>query len=403
MKKTRVLQVIDQLGTGGAESLQYALAAAVDRGRFEWHVCALRKSTESLRVHQDLLKIEVPVSILDQKHVYDPRALLKLVRYIHRHRIDIVHTHLAGADILGRVASFLTGRPVVSSIHLLEGDLLDAPARRQLLLKITARWMCQRIVVVAENMRQDAADWLGLPLSRIEAIPNGVDTARFRRRANIDGVAVKRALIGGGHPLVVSVARLFPQKGHGDLIAAAGIVASSLPGVRFAFIGDGPSRAEIMSRIEAQGLTGVVLLLGARDDIPDILAASDVFALSSLQEGLPVAVLEAAAAGCPIVATDVGGVPEIIRDGTTGLLVRPGDPQAMADAILALLGAPHRARELAAAAQALVEREYSTEAWAKKWETLYLQEVRRRPGAAGGARSRGSRRASGGVATKPEQ
>jgi glycosyltransferase involved in cell wall biosynthesis len=403
MKKTRVLQVIDALGTGGAESLQYTLAASIDRRRFDWHVCALRKSRESLKVHQDLLKIGIPVSILDQKHVYDARALLKLVRYIRRNRIDIVHTHLAGADILGRVAGFLTGRPVVSSIHLLEGDLLDAPARRQLLLKITARWLCRRIVVVAENMRQDAANWLGLPLSRVEAIPNGVDTARFRRPHGFDTAAIKRALIGGDHPLVVSVARLFPQKGHGDMVTAAGLVASSLPGVRFAFIGDGPSRADIIRRIEAQGLKEVVLVLGTRGDIPEVLAASDVFALSSLQEGLPVAVLEAAAAGCPIIATRVGGVPEIVRDGTTGLLVPPGDPKAMADAILSLLNDPHRAQELARAAQTLVEREYSTEAWARKWETLYSQEVRRKARAAGGKRSSNGRGASGSPATKAEQ
>ncbi|MDQ3927789.1 MAG: glycosyltransferase, partial [Chloroflexota bacterium] len=385
------------------ESLQYTLAASIDRERFDWHVCALRKSRESMKVHQDLLKIEVPVTVLDQEHVYDARALLKLVRYIRRHRIDIVHTHLAGADILGRVAGFLTGRPVVSSIHLLEGDLLDAPARRQLLLKLTAHWMCRRIVVVAENMRQDAADWLGLPLSRVEAIPNGVDTARFRRPANFDAAAVKRALTGGEHALVVSVARLFPQKGHSDLEAAAGIVASALPGVRFAFLGDGPSRADIESRIEAQGLEEVVLLLGTRGDIPDILAAGDVFALSSLQEGLPVAVLEAAAAGCPIIATGVGGVPEVVKDGSTGILVRPGDPQGMADAILGLLAAPHRARELALAAQALVAREYSTEAWSRKWEALYLQEVRRRSRAVGGERSRTPRRARGSASPQSEQ
>jgi glycosyltransferase involved in cell wall biosynthesis len=247
-----------------------------------------------------------------------------------------------------------------------------------MLLKVTARFMCRRIVVVADNMRQDAADWLGLPLSRVEAIPNGVNTAKFQRRKNIDPVKLKGDLIGGNFPLVVSIARLFPQKGHGDLITAAGIVTSALPGVRFAFVGDGPSRPELVSAIEARGLNGTVLLLGTRNDIPDILAAADVFALSSLQEGLPVAVLEAAAAGCPVVATSVGGVPEIIEDGTTGLLVPPGDPQAMADAILAMLTEPQRARQLATAAKKLVEREYSTEAWSKKWEALYVQEVRRR-------------------------
>ncbi|MDQ3704901.1 MAG: glycosyltransferase [Chloroflexota bacterium] len=385
MGRIRVLQLIDQLGTGGAESLQYTLAASIDRKRFAWHVCALRKSDESLKVHQDLLKIGVPVSILDQKNVYDVRALLKLVRYIHRYRIDIIHTHLAGADILGRVAGFLTRRPVVSSIHLLHGDLLDAPARRQLLLKITARWMCRRIVVVADSMRQETAEWLGLPLTRVETIVNGVDTTKFQRE-NIDPVEVKRSLVGGDYPLVVSIARLTAQKGHSDLVTAAGIVASAVEGVRFAFVGDGPLRADLASRIEAQGLSDTVLLLGTRDDIRHILAASDVFALSSLQEGLPVAVLEAAAAGLPIVATGVGGVPEVIRDGTTGLLVQPGDPQAMADAIIALLTAPRRARELAAAAKELVEREYSTQAWSRKWEALYLQEVRRRRRRRGRAR-----------------
>jgi glycosyltransferase involved in cell wall biosynthesis len=380
-KKVAVLQLIDQLGTGGAEILQSTLAASIDRDRFDWHVITLRPAADVLpRVEVELREMGVPLNVLNQRKAYDLRAVLRLNRYIRRNKIDIIHTHLEGADIVGGIAGLLARKPVVSTVHLLHSDIVGSSAAHRLMLKVTARWLCKRIAVVAESMREDTAKWLGVPLRKVVAIPNGVDTTRFHTGPGLDRTAVKRSLAGGdgNYPLVINVARLFPQKTQEYLIKAARIVLASVPKVRFAIVGTGPREAEIATLIHEEGLDDKVFLAGRRDDVPDVLAAADLFALSSMQEGLPVALLEALAAACPVVSTDVGGVSEIVRHNVTGLLVPPSDPEALAAAIVEMLSDPKRARSLALKGQELVQREYSMQAWGRKWQALYLQVLRRR-------------------------
>jgi glycosyltransferase involved in cell wall biosynthesis len=380
-KKVAVLQLIDQLGTGGAEILQSTLAASIDRDRFDWHVITLRPPGDVLpRVEVELREMGVPISVLNQKNVYDLRAVIWLNRYIRRHEIDIIHTHLEGADIVGGVAGLLARKPVVSTVHLSHNDIVGSSAAHKFLLKVTARWLCKRIAVVAESMREETAEWLGVPLRKVIAIPNGVDTGRFRVSPGLDRPAIKRTLAGGDgqYPLVINVARLFPQKSQEYLVRAAKTVLSSVPEARFAIVGNGPREAEITGLVHEEGLDDRFFLAGRRDDVPDVLAAADLFALSSMQEGLPVALLEALAAGCPVVSTDVGGVSEIIRHNVTGLLVPPANPEALASAIVEMLSDPKRARSLAAKGQELVQREYSMQAWGRKWQVLYLHVLGRR-------------------------
>src|SRR5207244_8498456 len=133
----------------------------------------------------------------------------------------IIHTHLLASDIMGRVAGFLTGRPVVSTVHNVRDDFDQEPLRRRLMERWTGRLMCSRIVVVSELLRRELAEWYGIPPGRLVAIPNGVDTESFRREPEFDRTAVKRALVGGDYPLVTNVARLVAQKGQSYLIQAA--------------------------------------------------------------------------------------------------------------------------------------------------------------------------------------
>lgn len=379
-KRIAVLQMIDHLGTGGAEMLQGTLASSIDRERFDWHVVTLRHPHDPVtpRVELELRALGVPISVLNQRKVYDLRAVWKLNRYIRRNKIHIIHTHLEGADIVGGVAGLLARKPVVSSVHLLHSDIVGSSSAHKFLLKLVARLLCKRIVVVAENMTGDTARWLGVPPGKVVAIPNGVDTDRFRVRPDFNLQAAKRTLAGGdgNYPLVINLARLFPQKAHEYLIKSARIVLQSVPDARFAIVGNGPREAELRSLIEDEGLGDRVFLAGRRDDVPQVLAAGDVFALSSVQEGLPLALLEALSAGCPVVSTDVGGVSEIIRHGVTGLLVPPADPEALAAGIVEMLSNPQRARSLAVEGQKLVKREYGMKSWARKWQALYLQVLR---------------------------
>jgi glycosyltransferase involved in cell wall biosynthesis len=364
------------MGNGGVEALLVTFAAGLDRRRFDLHLISLRQTPEQRLIRQ-VRALGVPVTQLHQRNAYDLPALLAVVRYIRRHHIDIIHTHLLAADVMGRMAGWLTGHPVVSTIHNNRTDLDEEPRRRQWLERWTARLMGRRLVVVSELLREEITAWFGLPPERVLTIANGVDTERFRRGPDFDRAAVRRKLTGGDYPLITNVARLTPQKAQHHLLAAAKLVLAACPDVRFVLVGEGPLRPALEAQAAALGLSERVIFAGFRPDVPDILAASEVFVLSSLWEGMPVALLEAMAAGCAAVATDVGGVGQVLRHEVTGLLVPPADPPALADALIRLCRDPATARQLGQAGQAWTTHEYGMRSWVGKWEALYLRELRR--------------------------
>jgi glycosyltransferase involved in cell wall biosynthesis len=371
-----VLQLIDQLGDAGAEQLLYTFAAGLDRDRFDLHVCALRPWSQP-RIVPAIRALGFPVIELDQHHAYDLPIMRDLVSYIRRERIDIIHTHLLAADIMGRVAGFITRRPVVSTIHNGRVDLDKEPLHRRMMERWSARLWCRRLIVVSTILRDEIAAWFGFRLGKVLAIPNGIDTSRFLPPPGFDAAAVKRDLLGGEYPMITNVARLTPQKAQRYLVEAAALIAPTHPDARFVIVGDGELRDEVDELVRAHDLTGKVIITGPRTDIPRILAASDVFVLSSLWEGMPLSLLEAMAAGCPAVATDVGGVSEVLKDGVTGLLVPPADAEALARAITDCLDNPTSARKRASAAQSMVLTQYDKTTMIRKWQAVYLHEVRR--------------------------
>jgi glycosyltransferase involved in cell wall biosynthesis len=370
MQKTRVLQIIDLLGPGGAEMLVMTLAEGIDRTRFDLHVCALRAAPQFPHA-QRLRAMGVPVLELRQRNAYDLPALRAIVRYVREAKIDVIHTHLLASDIMGRLAGFLTRRPVVSTIHNSRIDLDQEPARRRWLERGTARLLCKRLIVVSEDLREETARWFGLPPRKVVAIPNGVDVARFKPPADFDAAGVRRALLGGDYPLVVNVGRMVPQKGQMHLLDAFRTVANVRPDARLLLLGDGVERPNLEAKTRELGLEANVIFAGHRNDVERVLAASDVFVLSSLWEGLPVALLEAMAAGCAPVATAVGGVPGVLHEKELGVLVPPANPPALAESLLCLMNNPQVARRMGEAAQRWVAQHYSMEAWAGKLERLY--------------------------------
>ena len=200
----------------------------------------------------------------------------------------------------------------------------------------------------------------------IVTIANGLDLKRAPRTRT------------GGSPLVTTVANLRPGKGHEILIDAAAEVARRIPGVTFGLIGDGSRRAELEHYAASRGLSGVVRFEGHRSNVKEILANSDVFAFPSFMEASPNAVMEAMAAGIPVVATNVGGIPEVIVHGESGLLVPPADSRSLAEALVRVLSDSSMATRLGAAGRATVESRFGFERMVGEFEALYREQLAKR-------------------------
>jgi len=348
---TRVLYLITDLDVGGAERVLLEVVRRLDRERYRPAVCSLAPPGDLAR---EFDRLGVPVfglGMTGYRHLLRAGRLFALLR---RHRFDILHTHLCHANVLGRVVGRLAGVPVVvSTTHVAE------PRRWHLLLERGTASLVDRVVAVSEAVGRYMIEQARIPAEKVLVIRNGVDPSRFRVPR---GEFRQREGIPADRLLVTSVGRLHEQKGLGWLLEAARLVVSEWPEVRFLVVGEGPERKELLRLRDRAGLEEYVRFLGFRPDVPQILADSDVFVLPSLWEGLAIALLEAMAAGLPVVVTDVEGVREVVTDGETGLVVPPADAGALSSALGRLLSDPGLRKRLARAGRERVIRHFG---WGK--------------------------------------
>ena len=294
------------------------------------------------------------------------RGVPGLARYLRRQSPDLVHAHLSAplAAKWGLSAAVLARVPTVATVQLVPAFEPDLAARLQ--LRALAAGVDRYIAVSADIARQLSTRFRW-PAGKIEVVRNAVDLERFRRPRD----ERLRAELSGGRelPIVLTCARLDDSKGHPFLFRAA----AAIPEAIFALAGEGPLRAELEAEAAALGLADRVLFLGRRGDVPDLLASCDVFVLPSLYEGTSLAVLEAMAAGCPVVSSAIGGTDELIEDGVSGLLVAPGDAAALGAAIARLLGDPGLRASMSARAREHAEADFSREGMARRVERVYSQ------------------------------
>jgi len=292
------------------------------------------------------------------------RNLPAFVRSLMKRRPAVFHANLTWplACRYGLVAATLARVPaVVATVH----SHVEVPFSRSDIAKqaLIAAGV-DRYIAVSRDMRRHLIDTFHVPARKIEVVHNGISCEPFNMPHDPQSCD---SLTGSKRPLVLTVARLDAQKGHRYLLEAARL----LPGVQFALAGDGPERADLEEEARRLDVSEQVAFLGNRRDIPDLLACCDVFALPSLFEGLPIAVLEAMAAGKPVVATATGGTNEAVVAGKTGLMVPPRDPEALAAAIRTLLCDPARAARLAAAGRERVEKEFSLAEMVRRTTGIY--------------------------------
>ncbi len=347
------------------EQVIATLCRTVDPARFESSVLCLR---EEGPIAEELRAEQVPIlAIVSDPTRADYLASLKVARLLREVRPDVIHTHNTTALLFGVSGAKVAGVQWV--VHTDHSRVYPERPHIRLAEQFMSRWV-DRFVAVSDATADDIGRHIGIPRERILTVTNGIEGWRYRRP--IDRAAKRSELGIPVKAFVVGVAaRMVPQKGLDILLEALHQLRSRCPLVHVALAGNGVVEQELRDQAAALGLRDRVHFLGLRRDIPALLQALDAYVLPSLCEGLPMGLLEAMAAGRPIVASEVGGVGTAIQHEVSGLLVEGGQADQLAMAIERLVEQPQFARQLGAAAERTFTEQFSAEAMARRYESLY--------------------------------
>lgn len=364
----RIAHLIESDGPGGAERVLAHLASALQSAGAS-NVAFLPADGEGW-LARELRGSGVAIEHFRLERPASPACARGLEAAFRRHRIEVAHSHEFTMAVYGGWACWRTGIPQVVTMH---GSLYYAGRLRRRVALRAALALRGRTVAVSESLARRLHGDLWMPASKVAMIPNGVP------RVTPPSPTLREEL--GLHPadrLLVAVGNLYPVKGHRHLIDAVALLAARHPALHVAIAGRGAMEGELMAVARERGLADRVHLIGLRSDVPAVLAAADVFVLPSLSEGLPLALLEAMFAGRPIVASAVGEVSAALAHGVAGVLVPPGDPQALAAALDGVLSDPQRAGELGRAAVRRAAAEYDISRMVRRYVDLYEEALGRR-------------------------
>jgi glycosyltransferase involved in cell wall biosynthesis len=376
-RRYRVLHLITRLELGGAQQNTLYCAAHHDRERFEVELLAGAGGMldDEARGIADARVGLLPWLKHEIAPARDLEALVRLAAHFRMRRVDLVHTHSSKAGILGRFAARIAGVPaVVHTIHGWSFNPTQHAARRAAyvgLERMAAGWADRLVAVSARNREEGLRRGIGRP-DQYRVLHSGIDAALFRE-PGADRAQLRAELgFDESHLVVGAVACLKPQKAPLDLVRAIAVARAEEPRLRCFIAGDGELRPRLEALIRDEGLEGIVRPLGWRRDVPALLHAADLFLLTSLHEGLPRAVLQAMAAGVPVVATAVDGTPEVVEDGRTGLLVPPGRPDEAARALLRMAGDTRLRVRCVEEARRRLDRSFDIRAMVRDLDRLYL-------------------------------
>lgn len=364
----RVHILIDSLACGGAEMLLADLACVAPEAGLRLSVSYLHDLDRSPAA-QRLRRAGVEPDLVGVRRLLSPRSADRVVRHLADHGADVLHTHLGYADVLGGLASRRLGLPWVSTVHAMAWDRTPRERAQTGLAFAVRRLAAGRVIVVSESARRAYLARSSIDPSRVVVVRNGLAGRRVVGR----GRSVRAELgIDPADSVVVLTAPLRREKGHGLAFAALGALGPRVPRLRVLVLGGGPDAGYVSGLAAALGSN--VSMLGHRDDVMAVLDAADVVLHTPETDALPTTLIEAAAAGAPVVATAIGGIPEIVVHERTGLLLATDSrPGAVADALARVLGdSPLRTR-LGAAARARFELRFAADRWARRLRSIYVE------------------------------
>jgi glycosyltransferase involved in cell wall biosynthesis len=363
VKHVKVLQLISSGGYYGAENMLLNLCASQEAAGCQNSLLLFYNvHTPNVEFYERARSRGISVRMVHCKGRADWRAVRQIEEYIQEDAIDVVHTHGYKADLYGFLAAWRLGKPVVATCHNWVGGTTALGIYNHLdrlaLKKFSA------LAAVSDEVAQRLLD-SGVPAEKIKTIANGIDVQAFEHAQPLPVLSFTNEKVIG------IVARLDLQKGFEYLLRAVRELCNTFAGLRVVIVGEGPDRQTIEDMVKEYGLQTNVVLAGQHSDMPAVYAATDIFVLPSLNEGLPMTILEAMAASRPVVATRVGAIPKVINDGENGLLVNPRDIEGLRNAIASLLSDPERCHRMGEKAHDWVSRNYTSEAMALKYRQLY--------------------------------
>ena len=369
MKKIYVLHLMEDLKIGGAERVIADISEGLGRKDFEVSVWCI---TDGGEIAEELKENGVEVKILGIHSYYNPFKILKLSRLLRKAKPDIVHTHGYFASVIGRIAAKIAGvLVIINHVHSTYWDYKKRNFRMEKLLsRFTHKIICCSKAVEDFVSSQDV-----IKPEKTLVIYNGVAESRFSSSKNASSVKAQLG-IDSGDRVVGTVSSLAPHKGHEYLFQAAPLVLRASAHAKFLIVGDGILQDKLKEQVKDLSLSSAVIFTGTRKDIPEILSAVDVFVLpSSSREGLGISIIEAMAAEKPVVATDIGGIPEVVQNGETGLLVPPRDPEALAHAVIDLFQNPGKAEEMGRQGRIKFKQELTNKRMLREVENLYKASI----------------------------
>ncbi len=366
----RILYIVPRLRLAGTEKQVSLLAKNLDRNRFDVKVCTL---TELGPFADDIKKEGIEVFTTDIKSVYNPLIFWRLYRIIRKGRFDIVSTFLWEANVIGVISAKLARVSVIISSHRNIGTWKKT---RHVLLEKLANCLSNKIVAVSEAVRSYSIARDRMNPDKIVTIHSGIDYKRFDKfNFNISKLRQNFAL-GINSSIIGTIGTLASHKNHKDFLFAAKEVKREYNEAVFLIVGEGYLKNELEQLARDLGIENDVEFVGEREDIPQILSIMDIFVLPSALEGFSNVILEAMATGLPVVATNVGGIPELVVNKQTGILVPPDEPEELAKAIVDLLRDKNTSREMGKRGRERIEKYFGLEKMLGEYDALYQDLIR---------------------------
>ncbi|NTV29133.1 MAG: glycosyltransferase family 4 protein [Candidatus Omnitrophica bacterium] len=386
MKRLRVLHIITRLDPGGSTTNTLETVSRLDGDSYEVDLVAGRTTDPTGRAAEFIrergIRCTFVAELVRDVHPWlDILALLRLRRIIRRGRYDIVHTHSSKAGILGRWAAKWAGvRTIVHTPHghIFYGYFSALPTRVFILVERWTALITTRLIALTDRgIAEHLAHGVGRP-AQWSAVPSGIDLDGLVREIPASADCRRRIGAGAEEVVLVTVTRLEPIKGNHVLLEALAALEGKVHSTRLFVVGEGRARQVLEEQAARLGVAGRVVFVGFQDRVADYLVAADIFVLPSLNEGMGRAVLEAMACGRPVVASRVGGIPDLVEDGVQGFLVPPGDAVALARALGRLASEPELRSTMGQNAWSRATQKFSVEAMVNNISEIYLEAGRKR-------------------------